>query len=772
MQNLVIVESPAKAKTIEKILGKDYTVKSSYGHIRDLKKKGISIDIANRFAPEYEIPTDKAKVVSELKKLSKESENVWLASDEDREGEAIAWHLYNVLGLKEENTRRIVFHEITPKAIKEAVANPRKIDQNLVGAQQARRILDRLVGFRLSPVLWRKVKPSLSAGRVQSVTVRLIADREEEIRNFKQTAYYRVTATLVNSHGEPFEAELQKKFATAEEAMSFLKRLAASKSLQVDSINVTPGKRSPAPTFTTSTLQQEASRKLGFSVSQTMSLAQKLYEAGHITYMRTDSVNLSSFALAASAEEIKKLYGDEYHKMRQYTTKSKGAQEAHEAIRPTHFEKQEAGETLQEKKLYSLIWKRTVASQMADAKLSKTSVGISIIQDNGEKADEKFVAQGEVIVFDGFLKLYIASDNDEEKEEKEGILPVLTEGEIIGRTKVTATERFTNHPARYSEDSLVKKMEEIGIGRPSTYAPTISTIIARNYVIKDNREGTPRNYKVLTLTGNSIKQTEKTEKTGAEKKKLFPTDMGIVVTEFLKENFPRIMDYGFTASVENEFDEIAEGKLSWQDMIEKFYGPFEKDVNHAETESDYARSERLLGKEPATGKDVIARIGRFGPMVQIGPSEDKRYAKIPADKLIGTITLEEALALFTLPRIVGQYEGKDMKIGVGRFGPYVNHNGIFTSLDKTDDPMTVTAERCIELIEQKREKERNRHISTFEKEGIEVLNGRWGPYITFDGNNYKIPKDRDAKTLTAAECQKIIKEQEGTVTKKKTAKKR
>ncbi len=767
-ENLVIVESPAKAKTIEKILGRDYIVKSSFGHIRDLKKKGLSIDINNNFTPEYEIPSDKAKVVSELKKLSKESKIVWLASDEDREGEAIAWHLSTVLGLEQNKTKRIVFHEITPKAIKDAVANPRNIDCNLVGAQQARRVLDRLVGFELSPVLWKKVKPSLSAGRVQSVTVRLIVDREREIQNFVQSNYYKVTALLTNEHSEPFEAELNTKFNTKEEAVEFLKSMTNAISMHVAKVNASTGKRTPAPPFTTSTLQQEASRKLGFSVSQTMSYAQKLYESGNITYMRTDSVNLSSFAIEAAKNEIFNLYGEQYHKSRQYTTKSKGAQEAHEAIRPTHFENHDAGSTPQEKKLYNLIWKRAIASQMTDAKLAKTNIDIDITLSNGAKSPYIFVAQGEIIVFDGFLKLYKSTDNDEEDSNEESkLLPKLILGETISRRRIIATERFSNKPPRYSEASLVSKLEELGIGRPSTYAPTISTIIARDYIRKDNKEGTERKYQILTLQGSDIKETEKTEKTGAEKKKLFPTDMGIVVTDFLMNNFPRIMDYSFTANVENDFDKIAEGKIEWQKMISKFYGPFNGEIEKASNNTGYAHNERIIGTEPKTGKEVIARIGRFGPMVQIGPTEDKRFAKIPSDKLIETITLEEALNLFVLPRTVGVYEEKEMVVGIGRFGAYVRHDGVFTSLDKDDDPMTVTAEHLIELIENKREKERNKHINKFEEEGIEVLNGRWGPYFTYKGSNYKIPKEKDPKSLTASECMELVKVQSEGASKKK-----
>lgn len=761
MNNLVIVESPAKAKTIEKILGKEFTVKSSFGHIRDLPKGNKAIDIENGFAPSYEVSDDKKKVVSELKKAAKEADIVWLASDEDREGEAIAWHLEQALSLKEEKTRRIVFHEITKDAILQAVANPRKIDRNLVDAQQARRILDRLVGFELSPLLWKKIKPSLSAGRVQSVVVKLLVEREREIQNFKSVPYWRVTAEFVNANGAAIKAELKNRFATQAEAEAFLQSIIAS-SFTIESITKSPGKRTPAAPFTTSTLQQEASRKLGFSVAQTMSTAQKLYEAGLITYMRTDSVNLSSLALGAAREAIVGNFGEKYHKIRKFTTKSKGAQEAHEAIRPTNINNPAAGATPAEKRLYELIWKRTVASQMADAELEKTTAVIAM-----QGTVEKFVATGEVIKFDGFLKLYIEG-SDDASDEAAGTLPEMKQGEQLKANTIQATERFTQSPARYSEASLVKKLEELGIGRPSTYAPTITTVITRGYVEKDSREGTARNYSVLTLKDGKITTAAKSEKVGSESKKLFPTDIGIVVTDFLQSSFSDVMDYNFTASVELKFDEIADGKVQWQGMIGDFYKPFHAHIETSSGDNTYVRSERVIGVDPASGKQITARVGRYGPMVQLGDAEDKKYAKLQSGQLIETITLAEALKLFELPRTVGQFEGKDVVIGIGPFGPYAKHDSKFTSLKKgVDDPLKITLERAVELIEEKREVENNRQIASFEG-GIEVLRGRFGPYITCQGKNYKIPKTTDAEKLTHEDCLKIMAETTPTEPKKRT----
>lgn len=785
-ENLVIVESPAKAKTIEKILGDRYTVKSSFGHIRDLKKKGLSIDIAKGFEPEYEVSPDKVKVVSELRKLSKEAQTVWLASDEDREGEAIAWHLKETLQLPDDKTRRIVFHEITKNAILHAVENPRQVDQNLVNAQQARRVLDRLVGFELSPLLWRKVRPSLSAGRVQSVTVRLIVEREREIMNFEGFDYYRVVGEFTTPEGATFKAELSSRFKNEEEANAFLTAIASPEAtFTIGSVETKPTKRTPAAPFTTSTLQQEAARKLGFSVSQTMSVAQRLYEAGLITYMRTDSVHLSSLAIGAAKDAVTAMFGAKYHKTRQYTTKSKGAQEAHEAIRPTYIDRREAGATAQEKRLYDLIWKRSVASQMADAELEKTTAHILI-----SNRPEKFTASGEVITFDGFLRLYMESHDDDTSASKadtpdDSLLPALVKGSSVVRGQIVATQRFAQRPPRYSEASLVKHLEELGIGRPSTYAPTISTVIKREYVVKEDREGVKRDYAVLTLSkAGNLKRTEKSETTGAEKNKLFPTDIGMLVTDYLSEHFSAILDYNFTAKVEKEFDEIAEGGLDWRRMLAAFYEPFHEHVDNAEGETDYVRSERLLGVDPKSGKNVFARVGKFGPMVQLGDTpapapkgslasavklseeEKPKYASLLKGQMVATITLEEALALFELPRALGEYEGKSVVAAVGRFGPYVKHDGKFTSLKvrEGDDPYTITLERAVELIEEKREAERNRVIRVFEAEDIQVLNGRWGPYIAHGGANYKIPKTllakREAASLMLEELQALIAEQQ------------
>ncbi len=757
-ENLVIVESPAKAKTIEKILGENFLVKSSYGHIRDLAKKGISIDIENDFEPKYEISPDKIDVVKQLKSLAKKAQTVYLASDEDREGEAIAWHLFQALELEKTETKRIVFHEITPTAIKHAVQNPRTIDQNLVDAQQARRVLDRLVGFQLSPLLWKKIKPSLSAGRVQSVTVKLVVEREREIMNFLATSFYRVSAEFISEDGHIIKATLKDKIESLEEAKRFLEQTIEHQ-FSVQNVTQTPTKRSPAPPLTTSTLQQEASLKLGFSVSQTMSVAQKLYEAGHITYMRTDSVNLSVTALQAAQAEINASFGEKYFKFRTYKTKSAGAQEAHEAIRPTHFEKHIAGSNPQEQKLYQLIWKRTVATQMADAELLKTTINISAPNPH------KFVATGEVIIFDGFLKLYIAATNDDENQEDnsnaQDLLPPVKVGESLKakEAKMIATQKFTQKPPRYNEASLVKQLEVLGIGRPSTYAPTISTVISRGYVVKDNREAMKREYNVLTVKGNMVDAKIETENTGAEKNKLFPTDIGMVVNDFLQQHFSAILNYGFTADVEQQFDKIANGDKNWRVMIKDFYAPFNATVLATQEGSEYVNSQRELGPDPKSGKMIIARIGRYGPMVQIGDSEDKKFAKLRADMLIETMTLEQALSLFELPRTTGQYEENDMVAAIGRFGAYVRHDGIFTSLEKTDDPYTITPERCIELIEAKREKERNKLIQKFPENDIQVLNGRYGPYIAHDGANYKIPKTDDPKTLTLEQCQTLIENQ-------------
>lgn len=760
--NLVIVESPAKAKTIEKFLGKDYKVMSSYGHIRDLKKSGLSID-EKTFEPDYEIPEDKKKVVAELKKDAKAAKKVWLASDEDREGEAISWHLCEVLGLDEEKTSRIVFHEITKPAILYAIEHPRHLDMNLVNAQQARRVLDRIVGFKLSPVLWRKVKPSLSAGRVQSVAVRLVVEREREIQAFKSEPYYRVTAVFTPVNGDylgtEVKAELDKRFATHEEAVDFLNRCKDAV-FTVANVSKKPLKRSPAPPFTTSTLQQEAARKLGFTVSQTMRIAQQLYENGRITYMRTDSVNLSALAINSSKEAITKLYGEPYSTPRNFHTQSKGAQEAHEAIRPTHMENASIDGTAQEKRLYDLIWKRSIASQMAEAQIEKTTVSINI---GGQP--EKFVARGEVIVFDGFLKVYKESTDDEELSEEMGSLPAVQVGEQLSRECIASTERFSQGPARYTEASLVHKLEELGIGRPSTYAPTISTIQQRDYVEKGDKGGKESKYTVDTLKGNQIVSETKTEFTGSEKGKLIPTDIGIVVNDFLLQNFPEIMDYNFTAKVENQFDKIAEGQEEWKDMMSKFDKPFEKTVDKVmNSRSEHKAGERILGKDPKTGRTVLVKIGKFGPLAQIGTADDDekpRFAQIPKDKSIETITLDEALELFKLPRELGEFEGVPVTIGAGRFGPYVQHNKKYVSLPKEDDPMTVTLDHAISLILAKRLKDRERHIKTFEEDDrLELLKGRFGPYLAFDGNNYRIDKKLHERALAGDlsydECMEII----------------
>jgi len=754
-KNLLIVESPAKAKTIEGYLGKDFTVKSSYGHIRDLVKSEDAIDIDNNFAQKYEVPADKKQIVSELKKLAKEAEMVWLASDEDREGEAISWHLFETLGLKDATTKRIVFHEITKPAILKAIDSPRKIDYNLVNAQQARRVLDRLVGFELSPVLWRKVKPSLSAGRVQSVAVRLIVDRERDINKFKAEAAFKIVA-IFGKGREAFKAELPERFAKQEDAEKFLTDC-INATFNISSLETRPTKRYPAAPFTTSTLQQEASRKLGFSVSRTMTVAQKLYESGKITYMRTDSVNLSDTALNAAAKEINSAYGNKYHQQRQYKTKSAGAQEAHEAIRPTYFDAHTIDGDPSETRLYDLIWKRAIASQMSEALFEKTTAKISI----STRKDE-LVANGEVMKFDGFLKVYLESvDEDEEPQNSEdnAILPPLTKGQRLDLQEMTATERYSRPPARYTEASLVKKLEELGIGRPSTYAPTISTIQNRGYVVKEEREGKLRNFRVLTLKGSNITKEEKTENTGAERGKLFPTDIGNVVNDFLVQYFKGIVDYNFTAGVEKQFDEIAQGLEVWTDMIRNFYNPFHKEVQNTIETADKATGERDLGTHPENGKKVSVRIGRYGPFVQIGDNETEEkplYASLRAGQSIETISLADALELFKLPKKVGVFEDKEMTVAIGKFGPYVKHNSAFYSLPKEIDPLDLTEERAIELIIDKRKRDAERLIKTFdENPEVKILNGRWGPYIEFGKQNVKIPKGKEPLELTYEECKAL-----------------
>lgn len=760
-ENLVIVESPAKAKTIEKFLGKDYKVMSSFGHIRDLKKKTLSIN-EKTMEPDYEIPEEKRKLVSELKKQVKEAQRVWLASDEDREGEAISWHLCEVLGLDKDNTNRIVFHEITPNAILDAIEHPRHLDMNLVNAQQARRVLDRLVGFKLSPVLWRKVKPALSAGRVQSVAVRLIVEREREIQAFVSEPYYRVSAVFTvpqaEGHIAEVKAELDKRFATREEAVAFLERCRKAQ-FTVGSVSKKPLKRMPAPPFTTSTLQQEAARKLGYTVTQTMMVAQHLYENGRITYMRTDSVNLSKLALAASRDAITQLWGAEYSHTRNFHTHSKGAQEAHEAIRPTYISEQTIEGTVQERRLYDLIWKRTVASQMAESEIEKTVVTIDI-----DGQEEKFIADGEVVTFDGFLKVYHESTDDENQDNEGGnTLPALNAGDHLERKSITSTEKYSQGPVRYTEASLVKKLEELGIGRPSTYAPTISTIQQREYVVKGDKAGEERQYVTDTLSANRIVSKTRTEVAGKEKGKLLPTDIGTVVNDFLMEHFPEIMDYNFTAKVESQFDQIAEGHEEWTSMMHNFDHDFEPTVRKVmNARSEHKAGERELGVDPLSHRPVFVKIGRFGPVVQIGSADDEvkpRFAQLPSGKSIETITLDEALELFRLPRNIGEYEEDIVTIGSGRFGPYVQHGGKYVSLPKEMDPMTVTLADAIKLIAEKREQERQRHIKSFEEDStMQVLNGRFGPYITCDGKNYRLPKSlhERAAQLTYAECKEIV----------------
>lgn len=759
IKNLVIVESPAKAKTIEKFLGKDYKVMSSYGHIRDLNKKKFSIDVDHGFTPVYEIPDDKKQLVSELKKAVKSAENVWLASDEDREGEAIAWHLCEVLGLDPATTPRIVFHEITKNAIKNAIANPRTIDLNRVDAQQARRVLDRIVGFELSPVLWKKIKPALSAGRVQSVAVRLIVEREESIKNFKSEPFYRINATFLTSDKASINAELSTRLTTTDAAEKFL-RDCENAEFSVKSVVVKPIKKSPAPPFTTSTLQQEAARKLGFSVSQTMSVAQKLYENGHITYMRTDSLMLSSLAMSSIANEIKEKLGDKYYKARHFHTQSKGAQEAHEAIRPTDISSAGIQGTHAEQRLYNLIWKRTIASQMADAEIEKTTVEIQ-----PSTRPEHFTATGEVITFDGFLNVYIEGSDDEDSEEVRGLLPVMQEGDILTYKDIKATERFTQQPPRYTEASLVKKLEDLGIGRPSTYAPTISTIQAREYVVKGEKEGTPRDYKVIWLENGDLKEIVKTEITGSEKGKLVPTDIGEVVNTFLTEYFPNILDYDFTAKMEEKFDDIAEGTLNWNDEMDIFYKHFHPSVNQAlNMRLEHKVGERVLGKD-ANGQPVSVKIGRFGPLVQIGDSESDekpRFASLLKGQSVNTITLEEALKLFEFPRTLGTFEDKEVTVAIGRFGPYIKHDNKFVSIPKDIEPAAVTLEEAQQLIIEKRNVEVKKHLKSFDEDpNLSILNGPYGVYISYNKSNYKIPKKyTHPEKLTFEECKEIIQEQD------------
>lgn len=769
IENLVIVESPAKAKTIEKFLGDGYTVKSSFGHIRDLEKKDLGVDIEHNFQPKYEISSDKKAIVKELKALAKEAKTVWLASDEDREGEAIAWHLFEVLKLKPENTKRIVFHEITKDAILHAIGNPRTIDKNLVDAQQARRVLDRLVGFEVSPVLWKKVKPSLSAGRVQSVAVKLIVEREREINAFKEQQYYRVTGTFETSDKARLKAEVTERFQSKDATLAYLENCKEAE-FSVRHVETKPTTRKPAPPFTTSTLQQEAARKLGFSVSQTMSVAQKLYEHGFITYMRTDSVNLSDLAIRSAKAVICETLGEKYSHPRNFATKTKGAQEAHEAIRPTYMNRPAIDGDRNETQLYDLIYKRTLASQMADAELERTNIEIGL-----STHPTSFLATGEVIIFDGFLKMYMESHDDETDDEKADLLPVINKGDFLNRVLISALEQYTQHPPRYTEASLVKKMETLGIGRPSTYAPTITTIQNRGYIIKESRDGIEKNIDQIELKGNEIKTKAIKRVFGAEKKKLFPSDMGMVVTDFLSEHFKNIMDYNFTADAEQSLDHVAEGSVEWQKMIGEFYNPFHETVESTLKNSERNSGQRMLGTDPVSGGTVSVRIGRFGPMAQIGEGENVRYAGLLKGQLMETITLEEALGLFKFPRKLGEYEDKEVSIGIGRFGPYIKHNNAFVSLKKgEDDPGTITLETAIARIEEKRESDRNKLIRAFDN-GVQILNGRFGPYISYEKTNYKIPKTQKAEELTLEQCMELIEKQgvkkKTGGTKKATAKK-
>ena len=761
-KNLLIVESPAKAKTIEKFLGKDFKVVSSYGHIRDLIKGNKAIDLGNKYAPQYAVPADKEKLVKDLKKEAKGSEEIWLATDEDREGEAISWHLCEVLGLDPIKTKRIVFHEITKDAIQNAVKTPRKLDQNLVNAQQARRVLDRLVGFELSPVLWRKISmgSSLSAGRVQSVAVRIVVEREREIQDFNPASSFKISAIFLvadkNGKTTELKAELGRRIAEEPEAQKFLESCNGA-TFTINDVATKPAKRSPAAPFTTSTLQQEASRKLGYPVTKTMMVAQKLYEAGHITYMRTDSVNLSDQALGAAGNAIKNEFGQDYVQIRKYKSKNSSAQEAHEAIRPTYFENNSIEAARDEQRLYDLIWKRAVASQMADAKLERTTVKIGISTN-----DDQLTAQGEVLLFPGFLKLYIESTDDEDTDEDAaGMLPPLSAGQELDLKNMEARERFTKAPPRYNEASLVKKLEELGIGRPSTYAPTITTIQKRGYVERLDKDGVERKYRVLSLANGSVAAKTETENTGAERAKLFPTDVGKVVNDFLTEHFVKVMDYNFTAKIEEEFDDIAQGKIEWPKMIDDFYQPFHKNVEDTNENAERASGERELGIDPKSGRVLLARIGRYGPMVQIGkPDEEEKpkFAKLRANQSLDTITFEEALKLFDFPRELGEFEENEVTVAIGRFGPYVKHEKLFVSIPKGTDPAEIELDEAIELIKKKREADANKFINTFKDGEIQVLNGRYGPYIKAGKSNYKIPKDTDPKTLTQADCEKIIKD--------------
>ncbi len=757
VKNLVIVESPAKAKTIEGFLGKEFTVKSSYGHVRDLSKSNLSLDMDHGFMPEYEVPDDKKHLVAELKKLSAGAEMVWLASDEDREGESISWHLFETLGLSEDKYRRIVFHEITKPAILHAIDNPRKIDMDLVAAQQARRVLDRLVGYELSPLLWKKVKPALSAGRVQSVAVRLIVEREDEIKNFVNSSAYRVTANFsftIDNHEYQLFAELPTRFETEEEACKFLEEC-KSAGYTIKSVEKKPLSKCPAPPFTTSTLQQEAGRKLGFSVSNTMRIAQQLYESGKITYMRTDSVNLSTFALGQAKKEIENLYGAQYVKTRQFTTKTKGAQEAHEAIRPTYLDQQTIKGTADERKLYELIWKRTIASQMADAQIEKTLVNIDV-----SNSDKDFVASGEVVLFDGFLKVYIESVDDENGENLNSMLPPMKVGQALDLDKMEAQQRFARKPFRYTEASLVKKMEELGIGRPSTYAPTISTIQKRDYVEKKDIPGETRTYKIYTLKKNKITEKTGKENIGYEKAKLVPTDIGVLVNKFLISYFETIVDYNFTANVEKEFDKIAEGRCEWNTMIKDFYKGFHKTITETSDNSGKFSGEKLLGVDPVSGKNVYVKIGRFGPVAQIGDTESDekpKFAGLHKDQSIETITLDEVLDLFAFPRSLGEYEDAEIQVAIGRFGPYIKHKNAFYSLSKLDDPSLVTFQRAVEIIESKRKSDADNVVATFpEDKDMKVLRGRFGIYVSYKKANYKIPRTYDANNLTYQDCIDIV----------------
>lgn len=762
IENLVIVESPAKAKTIEKFLGKDFRVVSSFGHIRDLAKKNLGIDIENNFNPDYEVPKEKAKVVSELRKAASGSKNVWIASDEDREGEAIAWHLVSVLDLDLKTTKRIVFHEITKEAISNAIDNPRQVDMNLVYSQQARRILDRLVGFEVSPVLWKKVQPSLSAGRVQSVAVRLLVEREREIISFKSESAFRVTGIfgIDSAKGENafLRAEASKRFPDEKDATKFLELCSGSK-YSIGNISIKPGTRSPAPPFTTSTLQQEAYRKLGFSVAQTMAVAQKLYEAGKITYMRTDSVNLSKLALVKSREMIVSEYGEKYSKTRQFKTKSKGAQEAHEAIRPAYLDQPETAGSANEKRLYELIWKRTVASQMADAEIEKTSISIDM-----NNSPVTFQANGEVIKFDGFLRVYTESTDQENTDEERYVIPPVVKGMSLTYDNITATQKFTTPPPRYTEASLVKKLEELGIGRPSTYAPTISTIQNRGYVAREDRPGEKRQISIITLEKGKIASTSKSEVTGKEKSKLFPQDIGMIVNDFLMENFSEIVDYHFTAEIEEQFDEIALGKLKWNGMLQKFYTPFHKTVTNTLEKKERKTSVRILGNHPDSGEPITVRMGRFGPVAQIGETgndEKPRFASLSKSQLLETITLEEALNLFRLPRSLGEYDEAEMVIGIGKFGPYIRYKSKFYSLKKgVDDPYTVTYDRAIEVILEKNDSDSKKVLKDFDE--IKLLNGRYGPYLVKEKINYRLPKGTDAEKLTKEDCISIIENSDKT----------